>query len=105
MYQEERVHSEVGLPHPGVRTSTAGWVYTSILHCCDDEEFCFLQGPSNKSEVANELHYASVHFSKNQSDPVYSNIGPSARSRDNEEDEESTEYTVVKCDARDTSPR
>lgn len=99
-----RIHSFRCTRRNGCRT-TGRWVSTSILHFYRYKEFCFLQVPSNKSQVDNDLHYASVHFTKNQSDPVYSNVGPSAFSRSDEEDEESTDYSLVKCDIRIPSPR
>ncbi|XP_054459673.1 uncharacterized protein LOC129095303 [Anoplopoma fimbria] len=46
------------------------------------------------AEQQDELHYASVHFSKNQADPVYSNIGPAPSRRYEEETREEEEMIV-----------
>ncbi|XP_030599853.1 B-cell receptor CD22-like [Archocentrus centrarchus] len=51
---------------------------------------------SAAAEQQEDLCYASVSFSKNQDDPVYSNIKPTKPSRQKEEDEEEAEYTLVK---------
>ncbi|XP_056224125.1 B-cell receptor CD22-like [Seriola aureovittata] len=56
---------------------------------------------SNQSEEQVELHYASVRFLKNQTDPVYSNINPAGPRRheeteDEDEDEDGVHYAVVK---------
>ncbi|XP_069022955.1 B-cell receptor CD22-like [Embiotoca jacksoni] len=45
-----------------------------------------------------DLHYASVHFRKDQDDPIYSNVmlpQPNRNNNEVEEEEEDTEYTVV----------
>ncbi|XP_067441966.1 B-cell receptor CD22-like [Thunnus thynnus] len=46
-------------------------------------------------EEQDDIHYASVTFSNNQADPVYSNIRP-ARLQRREEEEEGVEYAAVK---------
>lgn len=65
----------------------------------------FLQGPSSISEAKTELHYATINFSENRNDPVYSNIRPPRCRGQNKEEEESTEYTVVKPGALTMSHR
>ena len=53
-------------------------------------------GPSQRQpEEQDDIHYASVKFSNNQADPVYSNIRP-ARLQRHEEEEEGVEYAAVK---------
>ncbi|XP_078022751.1 hemicentin-1-like [Epinephelus lanceolatus] len=49
------------------------------------------------SEQQDDLCYASVSFSKNQEDPLYSNVRPNQpnRHREEEEDEDDVEYSVV----------
>ncbi len=52
------------------------------------------------AEEEDDLYYASVSFSKNQEDPLYSNIRPAQAHRhkneeEDDEDEESVEYTMV----------
>lgn len=52
------------------------------------------QSPHNALEERDEIHYASVNFARNQTDPVYSNIRP-AGPRGHKE-EENVEYATVK---------
>ncbi len=52
-----------------------------------------------------DLHYASVQFSKNQTDSLYSNIRPAQRHRRKQEEEESVEYAAVKFNSASTAPR
>lgn len=58
-----------------------------------------LNGPS--APAPDELYYASIRFSKNQEDPLYSNIGeaqPNRHKNEEEEEEEqegAVEYTLV----------
>ncbi|XP_073331641.1 B-cell receptor CD22-like [Pagrus major] len=53
-----------------------------------------------------DLHYASVRFSKSQTDPVYSNIRPAGHHRHKEgEEEEEVEYTAVKFTSASAAPR
>lgn len=49
------------------------------------------------SEQQDDLCYASVSFSKNQEDPLYSNVrlNQPNRHREEEEDEDDVEYSVV----------
>ncbi|XP_035856823.1 B-cell receptor CD22-like isoform X2 [Sander lucioperca] len=62
-----------------------------------------------QSEERDELHYASIHFSKNQTDPVYSNIRPAGlrkhEEQDEEEDDDKVEYAAVKFNSASTPPR
>ncbi len=54
-----------------------------------------------QAEEQDDLCYASVSFSKNREDPLYSNISPAQVNRHkNEEEEEdnSVEYTAVNCE-------
>ncbi|XP_078130414.1 B-cell receptor CD22-like isoform X2 [Sander vitreus] len=61
------------------------------------------------SEERDELHYASIHFSKNRTDPVYSNIRPAGlrkhEEQDEEEDDDKVEYAAVKFNSASTPPR
>ena len=65
----------------------------------------------NQSEERDELHYASIHFSTNQTDPVYSNIRPAGlRKHEGQEEEEEehndkVEYAAVKFNSASTPPR
>ncbi|XP_063739695.1 B-cell receptor CD22-like [Eleginops maclovinus] len=54
--------------------------------------------PSDNSKPAEEhdLNYSSIRFHHNQEDALYSNIGRVQPQRQTEEDEDSTDYTVVK---------
>ncbi|XP_038568298.1 B-cell receptor CD22-like [Micropterus salmoides] len=54
-----------------------------------------------------DLHYASFHFSNNQTDPVYSNIIPAVprRQKEEEEEEELVEYAAVQFNSASTAPR
>ncbi len=63
----------------------------------------------NSTEEQDDLCYATVSFSKNQEDPVYSNIRPAQLNRhENEEEEEKdqdcVEYTVVQHQRASASP-
>ncbi|TDH15662.1 hypothetical protein EPR50_G00011630, partial [Perca flavescens] len=76
-----------------------------------------LQGPGDgsdnreQSEEQDELHYASIHFSKNQTDPVYSNIRPAGlrkhegQEEEEEEEDDKVEYAAVKFNSASTPPR
>ncbi|XP_044047448.1 B-cell receptor CD22-like [Siniperca chuatsi] len=63
----------------------------------DNREQCL----PNQSEQQDDIHYASIHFPKNQTDPVYSNIraGP----RRHKEEEEVVEYAAVKFNSGSTA--
>ncbi|XP_073331781.1 B-cell receptor CD22-like [Pagrus major] len=62
--------------------------------------------PDNRTQEQDDLHYASVHFSKSQTDPVYSNIRPAGHHRHKEgEEEEEVEYTAVKFTSASAAPR
>ncbi|XP_030585719.1 sialoadhesin-like isoform X2 [Archocentrus centrarchus] len=63
---------------------------------CPEYEDPSAAAQSAAAEQQEDLCYASVSFSKNQDDPVYSNIKPTKPSRQKEEDEEEAEYTLVK---------
>ncbi|GLD67823.1 hemicentin-1-like isoform X1 [Lates japonicus] len=76
------------------------------------------EGPGNKAEQnvgsgneeqPDELFYASVSFSKNQEDPLYSNITPAQPNRhkteEEEEDEEDVEYTAVNIKSPNATPK
>ena len=56
-----------------------------------------LQGQPTQAqpEEQDDIHYASVNYSKNQPDPVYSNIRPAGLHR-RKEKEEGVEYAAVK---------
>ncbi|KAF1394636.1 hypothetical protein PFLUV_G00003130 [Perca fluviatilis] len=64
-----------------------------------------------QSEERDELHYASIHFSTNQTDPVYSNIRPAGlrkhegQEEEEEEDNDKVEYAAVKFNSASTPPR
>uniref|UniRef100_A0A8P4K2P6 B-cell receptor CD22 n=1 Tax=Dicentrarchus labrax TaxID=13489 RepID=A0A8P4K2P6_DICLA len=60
---------------------------------------------ANQEEEQDDLHYASVHFSNNQADPVYANIRPAGPRRHKEEEEEVVEYAAVKFNRAITDPR
>lgn len=62
----------------------------------------FLQGPAS-IEANTELHYAMINFSEDRNYAVYSNIQPPRRHGQNEEEEESSEYMVVKPSALNMS--
>lgn len=54
------------------------------------------------AEQQDDLHYASISFSRNQTDAVYSNIQQVHLQREAKEDEEEddeVEYTVVRYDS------
>ncbi|GAA6236297.1 B-cell receptor CD22-like isoform X1, partial [Lates japonicus] len=54
------------------------------------------------AEQQDDLHYASISFSRNQTDAVYSNIQQVHLQREAKEDEEEddeVEYTAVRCDS------
>ena len=61
-----------------------------------------------QSEMAgqqDDLHYASVSFSQDQPDALYSNIRPAQRLRQTEEEEEDdVEYSNVKVDSASSAP-
>lgn len=44
------------------------------------------------------LHYSTIHFSQNQGDALYSNIGPGQLYGHKDEEASEAEYTAVKCD-------
>ncbi|KAM8772573.1 Schwann cell myelin protein-like [Acanthopagrus schlegelii] len=56
-----------------------------------------------ESEEQDDFHYASVHFSNNQADNLYSNIRP-ARPRRHVEQQE-VEYAAVRFNSASTAPR
>lgn len=60
--------------------------------------------PQSQQEEHEDLQYASVQFSRNQADPVYSNFIPVQHHRHEKEQEEDLEYTTVKFSGR-TAPR
>lgn len=64
-----------------------------------------MQDLCNESEAEDELHYAHVHFSKNQSNPVYANPGLAGLHRDNVEEEEAVEYASVTFDSARAAQR
>ncbi|XP_047189919.1 hemicentin-2 isoform X2 [Scophthalmus maximus] len=54
--------------------------------------------PSNQSEEQRDFHSATVHFLKNQTDPIYSNIRPvgaSGHEEDDDDDDEEEEDEVA----------
>ena len=53
---------------------------------------------------ADDLHYASVHFSTNQADPLYSNTR-SARPHRHMEEQEGVEYAAVTFNRAGAAPR
>lgn len=56
--------------------------------------------------MKDDLHYASIHFSKKQADPLYSNIRPAqSHGHKKEEEADSVEYTTVKFNNLSTAPR
>ncbi|XP_040003017.1 B-cell receptor CD22-like isoform X2 [Xiphias gladius] len=58
----------------------------------------------SQSEEQDDPDYTNIHFLKNQTDPVCSNIGLAGPCRrDEEEDDDSVEYTVVKFNS--SAPR
>ncbi|XP_076583700.1 B-cell receptor CD22-like [Chaetodon auriga] len=58
-------------------------------------------------EQQSYFHYASVRFSKNQPDPIYSNIraAPPRRYKENKREEEMVEYTAVTFNSASTARR
>ncbi|XP_044047674.1 hemicentin-2-like isoform X3 [Siniperca chuatsi] len=59
------------------------------------------------AEEPGDLCYASVSFSKNQEDPLYSNIRPAQHNRhkhEEEEEEDGVEYTIVNFKSAGASP-
>ncbi|XP_038567779.1 B-cell receptor CD22-like [Micropterus salmoides] len=63
-------------------------------------------GNPQKQPAEDNIHYASVHFSKKQADPLYSNITPSQPQRQEvEEEEDSVVYTTVKYNSDNTAPK
>lgn len=78
--------------------SRKGWVILHLYTATNVMSSVFLQAKT-------ELHYATINFSENRNDPVYSNIRPPRRHGQNEEEEESTEYAVVKPGALTMSHR
>lgn len=69
---------------------------------------------ANSSAVAqtkpaedDDISYASVNFSENQEDSLYSNIRPAQpnRHKHEEEDEDSVEYTTVNFNNSSASPQ
>lgn len=64
----------------------------------------FLQDLCNHTGEEDELHYASVHFSKNQTDPVYSNTRLAGVHRHKCE-EEVVEYTAIKFNKASAAQR
>ncbi|KAM8773677.1 sialic acid-binding Ig-like lectin 12 [Acanthopagrus schlegelii] len=64
----------------------------------------------NPSEEQDDLNYATVSFSKNQEDPLYSNVGlanPKRQQHEEEEEEEDeggVEYTFVNFKSSRSSP-
>lgn len=64
-----------------------------------------MQDLPNQSEAEGELHYASVHFSKNQIDPVYSNIRPAELHSHKVEEDDVVEYAAVTFNSASTAPR
>ncbi|KAM7419811.1 hypothetical protein PAMA_016758 [Pampus argenteus] len=55
-------------------------------------------------EEQDDLHYASVHFSNNQADPLYSNMR-SAQPHRHMEEQEGTQYAAVTFNRAGTAPR
>ncbi|XP_026159975.1 hemicentin-1-like [Mastacembelus armatus] len=53
------------------------------------------QNLPSQSEQQDNLHYASIHFSKNRADPIYSNMRGPELHRHKEEEDDSVEYTSV----------
>lgn len=65
----------------------------------------------NPSEEQDDLYYAAVSYSKNQEDPLYSNVGlahPNRQQHEEEEeedeDEAGVEYTMVNFKSSSASP-
>ncbi|KAM8772406.1 uncharacterized protein AB9X84_009409 [Acanthopagrus schlegelii] len=56
-----------------------------------------------ESEEQDDFHYASVHFSNNQADNLYSNIRPAQPRRHVEQQE--VEYAAVRFNSASTAPR
>nr|XP_046234641.1 titin-like [Scatophagus argus] len=57
----------------------------------------------HQSEEENHLHYASIHFTKNQTEPLYSNIRPAGARR--HEEGERVEYAAVRFNSASAAPR
>lgn len=56
----------------------------------------FFQSPPSHSEEDEELNYASVRFSTNQTDPIYYNIRSAGSRRQKvKEEDEHVEYAAV----------
>lgn len=55
-----------------------------------------MQRRITQSEEQDDVHYASVHFSKNQTDPIYSNITTAGAQRhEDKEEDKYVEYAAV----------
>ncbi|XP_036952803.1 B-cell receptor CD22-like isoform X1 [Acanthopagrus latus] len=71
---------------------------------------CSATAQRNPSEEQDDLNYATVSFSKNQEDPLYSNVGLANPKRqqheeeEEEEDEDGVEYTFVNFKSSSSSP-
>lgn len=88
--------------------SRKGWVTLHFYTATNLMSSAFLQGPASISEAKTELLYATINFSEDRNDAVYSNIRPPrhhGQNEEEEEEEESTEYTVVKPSALSMSHR
>lgn len=63
------------------------------------------------TEKQDDLEYATVSFSKQEEDPIYSNVTPAqqhkqknTREEEEEEDEEGVEYSTVNCKSGSNNP-
>ncbi|XP_026159974.1 hemicentin-2-like isoform X2 [Mastacembelus armatus] len=59
----------------------------------------------NQQEDQDDLQYASIQFSKNQANPVYSNFKAAKQHTHMAEEEENTEYAAVKFSSDSAAPR
>ncbi|XP_030607857.1 B-cell receptor CD22-like [Archocentrus centrarchus] len=60
---------------------------------------------SSQTEEDEELHYASVQFIENQTDPIYYNIRSAGHRRQLVEEYEHVEYAAVKFNSSSSAPR
>ncbi|XP_051240410.1 B-cell receptor CD22 [Dicentrarchus labrax] len=70
---------------------------------------CSAVAQTKPAEEDDDISYASVSFSDNKEDPLYSNIRPAQANRqkheEEEEDEDSVEYTTVNFNNSSASPQ
>lgn len=71
---------------------------------CSWKLFCLCVPDQGQLEEQGDLQYASIHFSNNQADSLYSNIRAAQPLRHMEQQDVS-EYATVKINSARTAPR